>query len=1137
MTALNFPSNPTINTTHTAAGKAWKFDGVAWVSLYTSAEAVSSFNTRTGAVELNSTDVSTALGFTPYSSANTAGYITIDSLNGYLPLTGGTLSGNAEILSLRYAADGGSALLAWKNSAGTTLWDIGGGIVAAQDELVIRRQGAQVVNLNAAGNLGLGTSPLAWHVYERALQFGITGALYNNINFGFTTLSNNTYRNAAGNDTYIYSNFATKYVQDTNGQHQWYIATPGAGGTTASFLQGMMLDANSNLNVVGTIKSGNAVTSGGNAGFRNDVYYAGVRNPIWMFGNATAFGISYFQGSAGVGGADTIGIHPNGNPTAIGSSFAVGTSNSYVNNNVILHAGNYSSYALPLSERWYQGWVLNPGYDANTLPGSRSGFTYANNAPLIGGLVHFDAGGYGFQLNAQYNGNGLSFRSRNGDTNAWNLWRTVVTDSNYSSYALPLSGGTLSGAITVNNTNQSFVAQYNGNAAQWYGQILSKNATSDRAAFLGTYGSVAGVFAHNNAMSAWADLYVNTVDGTTGGAVRLPPSVLVNGNQVLHAGNYTGYISILRALGAQSVSNDWDGLGNAYPNSLIQVTPSNFASTANGPTVASYTYGTLLSLSSVSSSKAQVYISHTGNDLIFRGGWDNGSWQAWNKVLTNQNYNSYSPTLTGGGASGTWGINITGNAATASTLQTARTINGIGFNGSANIKTTEWIHSDRDFASGTLVTTDINYAVSSGDPFIIEIRGNSYGDAVPYDIQYQGYIYADTIICNGGTSNGTNISGLVAINVGGNLCFWWPRQSYWNGFNVRVYTAYGSYALNRVMSITSTAKPSSTKEVGLSASIRQSLHSGNYTNYSPSLMGSGAGGTWAINITGSATNLSSTRTNWTNNGTISAVVGQLGWKNYGNNHTIFDASASTSPDGSGVNSINSAVPWQNTFPTLMGWNGGSTYGVRVDSARLADRASRANGNLYIDDNFGCGIVGTYASTRYQGVFAMGDSYKLPADGTSTGSLYGMAWSHPNTGGVAGNLSSHGLILMQGGNFMCALSTDIVAAGNINTYSDERLKTNWRDLPENFVACLAQVKSGVYDRTDGDQITQVGVSAQSLQAILPEAITTTTDDMRTLSVNYGGAALASAVELAKDNVELRTRIEKLEAIVLSLLNKE
>lgn len=43
------------------------------------------------------------------------------------------------------------------------------------------------------------------------------------------------------------------------------------------------------------------------------------------------------------------------------------------------------------------------------------------------------------------------------------------------------------------------------------------------------------------------------------------------------------------------------------------------------------------------------------------------------------------PTKTGGGASGTWGINVTGNAGTATTLQTARTIGGVSFDGSASI--------------------------------------------------------------------------------------------------------------------------------------------------------------------------------------------------------------------------------------------------------------------------------------------------------------------------------------------------------------------------------------------------------------------------------------------------------------------
>jgi hypothetical protein len=101
-------------------------------------------------------------------------------------------------------------------------------------------------------------------------------------------------------------------------------------------------------------------------------------------------------------------------------------------------------------------------------------------------------------------------------------------------------GASTTATITSTATN-AFIAQNDGTSSTWRGRILSKNATSDKAAFLGTYGSIAGVFAHNNALDAWADLYVNTVDGSTGGNVRMPSTVFINGNQAIHAGNYSSY--------------------------------------------------------------------------------------------------------------------------------------------------------------------------------------------------------------------------------------------------------------------------------------------------------------------------------------------------------------------------------------------------------------------------------------------------------------------------------------------------------------------------------------------------------------------------------------------------------------------
>jgi hypothetical protein len=57
---------------------------------------------------------------------------------------------------------------------------------------------------------------------------------------------------------------------------------------------------------------------------------------------------------------------------------------------------------------------------------------------------------------------------------------------------------------------------------------------------------------------------------------------------------------------------------------------------------------------------------------------------------------------------------------------------------------------------------------------------------------------------------------------------------------------------------------------------------------------------------------------------------------------------------------------------------------------------------------------------------MGDAYKLPIDGTSVSNLYGITWSHPNAGGVAGNLNTHGALILENGTFLAALSGSIRA---------------------------------------------------------------------------------------------------------------
>jgi len=90
----------------------------------------------------------------------------------------------------------------------------------------------------------------------------------------------------------------------------------------------------------------------------------------------------------------------------------------------------------------------------------------------------------------------------------------------------------------------------------------------------------------------------------------------------------------------------------------------------------------------------------------------------------------------------------------------------------------------------------------------------------------------------------------------------------------------------------------------------------------------------------SATKLSTNRTNWVTDNKVN-VVGQLGWWANGNNSTIFDVSNGTAPSGTStiLNKTKADVAWVEGSPTLVGWNGTSTHGVRVDSARVADSSA------------------------------------------------------------------------------------------------------------------------------------------------------------------------------------------------------
>jgi len=100
------------------------------------------------------------------------------------------------------------------------------------------------------------------------------------------------------------------------------------------------------------------------------------------------------------------------------------------------------------------------------------------------------------------------------------------------------------------------------------------------------------------------------------------------------------------------------------------------------------------------------------------------------------------------------------------------------------------------------------------------------------------------------------------------------------------------------------------------------------------------------------------------------------------------------------------------------------------------------------------------------------------------------------------------------------SLDLTVGGNIVSNSDETLKRNWDPIPDRLVEQLATIKAGEYERIDTG-IRQVGVGAQSLQAVMGSAVTAGENGV--LSVAYGNAALVGVVALCRRVLAIESRL--------------
>jgi hypothetical protein len=249
------------------------------------------------------------------------------------------------------------------------------------------------------------------------------------------------------------------------------------------------------------------------------------------------------------------------------------------------------------------------------------------------------------------------------------------------------------------------------------------------------------------------------------------------------------------------------------------------------------------------------------------------------EVLHEGNYTSYAPTKTGTGASGTWGISVTGNAASATKLTTARTLTignkGKTFNGTGNVS---WSLAEIGALplSGGTITGDVIYTHS------FQYHAVAGGWA-------RGFGYR--------TNDGSDYIGFLGAYGSSDTMHYLAMGTTYNDPKGFRWYPDGTATLNG----------------------SQVLHASNYNSYAPTKTGTGASGSWGISITGNAataTKLTTARTltigstgkTFNGTGNVSWTLAEIGAAKESHSHGIADLPTITvAKGGTGATTAAAAI--------------------------------------------------------------------------------------------------------------------------------------------------------------------------------------------------------------------------------------
>ena len=611
----------------------------------------------------------------------------------------------------------------------------------------------------------------------------------------------------------------------------------------------------------------------------------------------------------------------------------------------------------------------------------------------------------------------------------------------------------------------------------------------------------------------------------------------IQGNAVVHAGN----------IGSQSVSyaatsgSAGSVTGLTLTSSANNLNPDNVTQNQIGYNTSvslfGQTDGGLYSSAYSSSWIHQIYGDFRSGQIAIRGK-NSGSWQAWRVVLDSSNYTSYAPSLTGSGASGSWGISVTGSSAScsgnAATATTATNFNnGTSYSSAGvvyvdtleSVNTNDWLELTYYGGLGVRIGTGTNgskalYAgslydagnrvYSAGNPQV-NISGNA---ATATNVAYSGLTGTVPTWNQNTTGNSATVGGYAPSgSVGANTVVIRDANNY-------IYAHYINSNVSETENPTINSFYTSNGDGWLRKSsvahVKSQLGLGSLA-YLSSLDRLSTYGT----ITSDNWN-----TYFVSGQLIASSVGGHSGLNRPTNHYDYGAALSYGVSGGALwqmyfpeNSGNSAGSNRN-MAYRTGWNGAwGDWRSPVNQIGQVATVAGSNGTgVEIHSNVGYNQNPlTYFLLRGQADSSW-KTFKILLTGDAGGQDIEFRRIAEN------NTDARMFYVPRGLN-------QVIFDYTVVQPSDSRLKDNLTPIT-NPVDKIKSLRGVEFDWNSGEHVGthDVGLIAQDVEAVLPEAVTTQEDGYKNLAYTKVIPLLVEAMK------EQQTMIEALRAEIELLKNK-